>query len=346
MTLFNIRQRSPHHLSIFLGSPSDLTEERNAAREVVTELLDHPLLKGKISIGLVTWTRESPLEGNADPQQAVLKYVGRPSECNLTVILLSGRLGTPFGPLKPDGSPYRSGTEWEFEDARRANKPVFLYVRRNPRDPQTAEEREQRTALADFLAGLKDAGLARNDYDSVEDFRALFREHVLRFVSRHMEPASRLRPAAWAGMTAIAVAVAIYAVLPGHPMLSVDSVDIKHVTSDPGEPQQIRLVLKTTIADGKQGDQCLVQASESKSFATPYRDVLGDSGTVEDGMACEPGKVDFLFQLAERPHIDIWRGWVRIALRRGDRIFESKPVAVEATTKGEALSGARKGATR
>ncbi len=345
MTLFNIRQRPPRHLSIFLGSPSDVAEERHAAREVVTELLDHPLLKGKISIGLVTWTRESPLEGNADPQQAVSKYVGRPSECNLTVILVSGRLGTPFGPCKPDGSPYRSGTEWEFEDARRANKPVFLYVRRNPRDPQTAEEREQRTALADFLAGLKDARLARNDYDSVEDFRALFREHVLRFVGRHMEP-SRLRPAAWAGMTVIAVAVAVSAVSPRHPTLNVASVEIKHVTSDPGEPQQIRLVLKTIIVDGKQGDQCLVQASETRSFATPYRDVLEDSGTVEDGIACEPGRLDFLFQLAERPHIDIWRGWVRIALRRGDRIFESEPVAVEATTTAEARIRGRKGAAR
>lgn len=345
MTLFNLRQRAPRHLSIFLGSPSDVAEERNAAREVVTELLDHPLLKGKLSIGLVTWTRESPLEGNADPQQAVLKYVGRPSECDLTVVLLSGRLGTPFGPRKPDGSPYRSGTEWEFEDARRASKPVFLYVRRNPRDPQTDEEREQRTALAGFLAGLKDARLARNDYDSVEDFRALFREHVLRFVNRYMEP-SRLRRAALAGMTAMAVAVAIYAVLPGHPTLNVDSVDIKHVTSDPGDPQQIRLVLKATIGDGKQGDQCLVQASETRSFATPYRDVMEDGGAVEDGIACEPGRVDFLFQLTERPHIDIWRGWVRIALRRGDRIFESKPVAVEATTKAEALIRARKGATR
>lgn len=333
MKVFNWGRRAPRHLSVFLGSPGDVVEERSAAREVVTELLDHPLLKGKVAIGLLTWTRNSPLEGNADPQQAVLKYVGRPSECDLTVILLSGRLGTPLGARKPDGSPYRSGTEWEFDDALRAKKPVFLYVRKKPRDPQTDEEHEQRRALADFLADLKDARLARNDYDSVEEFRALFREHLMRFVCHQMKPSSRLRPAAWGAAAAVAVSAAIYLGIPVHPTLKVDSVVETHLTSDPDAPQQVRLVVTKSVIDGKQGDECIVQASESRSFAGPHVDALEDApGIVEEGFACERKKSDFLFQLANRPHLEIWRGWVRIALRRGNQIFESEPVAVEATT--------------
>jgi len=343
-------RRSPRHLSVFLGSPSDVVKERNAAREVVTELQDHPLLKGKISIGLLTWTRSSPLEGNADPQQAVVKYVGRPSECDLTVILLSGRLGTPFGPLKPDGSPYRSGAEWEFEDARRAKKPVFLYVRRRPRDPQTNEEHEQRRALADFLAGLNDAHLARNDYDSVEEFRALFREHLLRFVSRHMEPSSRLRPAAWGGVTAIAVAAAMYVGIPGHPTLKVDSVVEKQLTPGSDAPdgrQQVRLLLMKTVVDGKQGDECLAQVSENPSFSGPHGKALEEvSDVFEDRHGCEPDKWNVLIPLAKRPHVEVWRGWVRIALRRGNRIFESEPVGVIATTEDESRVPAQRSATR
>src|SRR5882762_4176781 len=95
-----------HYLSIFLGSPGDVLEERKAAKEVVAELHDHPLLRDKITIRLRGWTRRSPLEGTTDPQRAVVKYVGRPSENDLTVIILSGRLGTPMGQLKPDGAPY------------------------------------------------------------------------------------------------------------------------------------------------------------------------------------------------------------------------------------------------
>lgn len=334
MRLFPIGYRSPRHISVFLGSPSDVAEERNATRDIVTELADHPLLKGRISIGLLTWTRKSPLEGHADPQQAVVKYVGRPSECDLTIILLSGRLGTPFGQRKSDGSLYRSGTEWEFEDARRAKKPVFVYVRRNPRDPQTDEEREQRRALSGFLADLH---LARNDYDSVEEFRALFREHLLRFVRRYTEP-SWAGHAVLAGVAAIAITATIYVGTPAHPRLRVDSIETKYLTSVPDKPQQVRLIMRRTVIDGRLGDECLVQVSESPSFAGPRGDVLEQtSGVVEyDGVPCEQNPWDFPFQLARRPHIDVWHGWVRIALRRGDRIFESEAVEVKATAKTEA----------
>jgi len=39
------------------------------------------------------------------------------------VVILWARLGTPPNdrPPKPDGTPYRSGTEWEFWDALNAN---------------------------------------------------------------------------------------------------------------------------------------------------------------------------------------------------------------------------------
>jgi hypothetical protein len=37
--------------------------------------------------------------------------------------------GTPLAGTRADGSPYLSGTEWEFENALAAQKPVFVYRR-------------------------------------------------------------------------------------------------------------------------------------------------------------------------------------------------------------------------
>ena len=54
------------------------------------------------------------------PQEAVNRFGPRPSECDVVVIVLWSRLGTHLDVKvfsRPDGEPFRSGTEWEFDDA-------------------------------------------------------------------------------------------------------------------------------------------------------------------------------------------------------------------------------------
>jgi hypothetical protein len=52
-----------------------------------------------------------------------------PAECDLAIVLLWGRMGTPLTEKKADGTPYLSGTGWEFENALEADKTVLLYRR-------------------------------------------------------------------------------------------------------------------------------------------------------------------------------------------------------------------------
>jgi hypothetical protein len=126
------RLGAPRHVRIFLASPGDVVAERQAVREVLERIERSPLVRGTFTIETVSWDDPDapvPMLAALTPQQAVSRALPRPSECDFTIVIIAGRMGTPLDEAKPDGTPYRSGTEWEFEDARRAGKPVLLYRR-------------------------------------------------------------------------------------------------------------------------------------------------------------------------------------------------------------------------
>ena len=125
-------RRLPRHVRIFLASPGDVIRERQAVREMVQRLERSPLIRKDFTIEVVSWDDPDapvPMLATLTPQQAVSRALPRPSECELTVVIVSHRMGTPLDERKADGSRYRSGTEWEFEDARRADRPILLYRR-------------------------------------------------------------------------------------------------------------------------------------------------------------------------------------------------------------------------
>ncbi len=102
-------------MKIFLSSPGDVAEERTLAREVLQRLQRTPLLKGKVTIEVVSWDdpdAPAPMFATLTPQEAVNRGLSKPSECDLTVVILWSRMGTPLPePRKADGSRYLSGTE-------------------------------------------------------------------------------------------------------------------------------------------------------------------------------------------------------------------------------------------
>jgi hypothetical protein len=100
----------PTHLRIFLASPGDVAEERAIAREVIERLPYDPLLRGRITVDLVAWDGPggAPMEATMTPQEAIARGLARPSECDIAVVILWSRMGTPLPAdweTKADGSP-------------------------------------------------------------------------------------------------------------------------------------------------------------------------------------------------------------------------------------------------
>ncbi|WP_205525471.1 NACHT domain-containing protein [Pyxidicoccus trucidator] len=201
-------KRGPLHLRVFLSSPGDVTDERRMAREVVDRLQKEPLLRGRVTLELVAWddpNAPTPMEAGETPQRTVNRYSPRPSECDLTLVILWSRLGTPLPEqdARPDGTRYASGTEWEFEDAQRAKKTVFVYHRTyKPQldidDPDFDVKRAQYAAVKKFLGRFTapDGSLrgGYNAYPEPEAFSALLKKNLESFLRQRLDDGGQEAP--------------------------------------------------------------------------------------------------------------------------------------------------------
>jgi len=192
-------------LRIFLSSPGDVGEERAVVRHAVEQVQRDPLLRAPLYFEVVAYDdpyAAVPMAANQSPQESVNRYKPMPSECDLTVVLLWSRFGTklPVDQRKPDGSRYESGTEWEYEDALRAGKTVWVYFRRtpavvDPNDPARAEKLSQRESVERFIGRFTnpDGSLARgyNTYEAPAQLLKCFEQHLKAFVSEQLDGGPR-----------------------------------------------------------------------------------------------------------------------------------------------------------
>ena len=173
-------------MRIFLASPGDVLAERQAARELLQRLEREPLVRRDFTIETVSWDdpdAPAPMLATLTPQQAVVRALPRPSECDLTILILWGRMGTPLEDRKPDGTQYASGSEWEFEDARRAARPILVYRRTASLPPAPDDETvRQREGVDRFFEQFKGSGGTLTGgytaYDTVEAFTTRLRKDV------------------------------------------------------------------------------------------------------------------------------------------------------------------------
>ena len=191
------RGGSPLHLRVFLSSPSDVRDERGLALKVLDHVQYDPIVRGRVTLEAVAWDRpgsEVPLVANLGPQTSVNISLGEPAECDIVVVILWARMGTPPAQpsMKPDGTPYRSGTEWEFwngwESAKRHGKPQILVYRRSEvpsvglEDPDKTETEHQWKLVKGFFEDLTDPAsatrVAVNYYETPSDFESLFEAHL------------------------------------------------------------------------------------------------------------------------------------------------------------------------
>jgi len=162
-------------------------------------LEDSPLLRERVNLVVVAWddpVAGSPLDARETPQSSVNRWSGRPAECDLTIVVLWSRLGTPLPPTmtRADGSRFASGTVWEVEDAIAADRPVFVYRRtEKPRididDADFEAKRSQYDAVRRWFETLRDANGARtgvNEYATPAQFQQMLRAHLEGFTGRRL----------------------------------------------------------------------------------------------------------------------------------------------------------------
>ena len=199
-------------LRIFISSPSDVAEERLIARRVIGRL--GAQFGDAVHFEPVFWEHK-PLVATASFQEQLL----RPSETDIVVVVLWSRLGTalPSHIRRADGTPYLSGTEFEFEDAvegfQRTGKPGILVYRKTalaalPADTDQLEEHlRQKQALDRFVAKWfrnDDDGTfkaAFHNFASPADFEDLLEAHVAGLAETHLPAGTDVRGLAptWRG---------------------------------------------------------------------------------------------------------------------------------------------------
>ena len=198
---------SPQHLRVFLASPGDVADERGLAIKVIDDLQYAPGLTGKIATHTVAWDKPAegtPMLATMTPQEAIIAQLPKPSECDFVVVILWSRIGTPLPPewVKPDGSRYLSGTEWEcleaMEAAERYGKPeVLIYYRtEEPQiglgDPELDNKRDQFTKVKVFLKSFDNPdGSIRGGltpYETPDSFKHKLEKHLQTCIFRLLEP--------------------------------------------------------------------------------------------------------------------------------------------------------------
>ncbi|MCI5212283.1 MAG: hypothetical protein D3910_26655, partial [Candidatus Electrothrix sp. ATG2] len=144
-----------------------------------------------------------PLYATMDPQESVVRNLIAPSDCDLVVLVMWSRIGTPLSEKYSsfDGKPCHSGTEWEFLEAHRSyrkrGKPEILVYRRTEKsktevnDPQILDKINQWNQVEQFFSRL-DNGFGNlrggyTTYDNPDDFRVLFESNLRAIVRQKIE---------------------------------------------------------------------------------------------------------------------------------------------------------------
>ncbi len=191
----------PIHLRVFLGAPGDATDERSRATRALENLPLNPMLSGLVTVQVVA-SDGVPMHAGDTPQEAV----PLPSSCDIAVFIFRERMGTPLPRdfrTKSDGSPFRSGTEYECAEAlagaEKRGKPFVLVYRWNGKptfvdvNPEVGEQLRQWEALQEFFGEFRNAAddsltKSHHGYDDPARFEALLTSHLLYRIRELLDP--------------------------------------------------------------------------------------------------------------------------------------------------------------
>ena len=158
---------------VFIASPSDLTQEREAATAVVHDWnAQHALAEGVVLLP-VKWETDATPRAGTRPQKAINQ------ELVVTSDILVGMFWTKFG---TNTGVAASGTVEEIDNFVSGQKPAMLYFSSRPIDPNTINLKQQRQLRAFKSSTYKTA--LTGHFTSVEDFRTRLMRDLLSQVRR------------------------------------------------------------------------------------------------------------------------------------------------------------------
>lgn len=214
-------------IRIFVASPNDVREERGFVREAVDSIREDRRYKDYVNLKIIAWDKpgvDTPMPASMTPQEAISKGLGRPSECDIVLVIFWSKIGTPLSLddyQKPEeyqfendsGLPlnqYYSGTEWEYVDAMIAAKrskretgiahPLVMVYRSdanpaeqlfdeddNLRQKKDSNYRLLKAFFASFTAPDGSVRQNINFYEAPEAFRPKVETHLRNLIARIMD---------------------------------------------------------------------------------------------------------------------------------------------------------------
>jgi len=157
--------------------------------------------EGTLSIGPYFWEHQ---DSKTEPEYC--EHILNPGQYDLVINILWSRLGTRSAPMfvLPDGSPPRSATEyevaWALDQSKRTPGFPALHVYRNRATPAARLEPKEKLenlyrrwdAVQEFFAAWEKNGGTEfreccHDYQDLEEFENLFREHFRDFLARQLD---------------------------------------------------------------------------------------------------------------------------------------------------------------
>jgi len=183
---------------MFLSSPGDCVEERSAVHAVVARMNADPLVSAFTRLEVIAWDWGAgvQLEAFSSPQISVNRHLPTPDDCDLFLGIFNCRFGTPLPDLefrKIDGTPYQSGSEYEFHRAwetrrRGLPRPEILMYRRQQELPVCQDVKQWQKLEAffqqtPFMENGQWTG-AVDRYQSPDEFAQKLEGHLRRLLSQ------------------------------------------------------------------------------------------------------------------------------------------------------------------
>jgi hypothetical protein len=165
----------PYEADIFkvmIASPSDVSEEKKIARQIIYDWNDLHSEKAKIVLLPISWETHSSPEMGDRPQAIINKQVLK--NADLLIGIFWTRIGTPTGKSS-------SGTVEEIEEHIQSGKPVMLYFSKKLVLPDNIDQ-EQYNKLKEFKKSCQ--GLF-NEYTTVVEFQDNLRKHLILKINEH-----------------------------------------------------------------------------------------------------------------------------------------------------------------